>query len=112
SEECTINLMGDIYVKGRISFDDETQVYVDNSVGTTPPVIVANGSIVLGDSTLNVNASQTGATFISFLSSDSVCSDSPSCNMLDSPSKLQSSQGIRAINIDSDIRFRDVTVWA
>ncbi len=112
AEECTIHIQGDIYVKGSINFDNETRVYVSDSVGGVPPVFIANGSVILEDSTLYVNSQQTGATFISFKSSDSACSNSPTCNELDSPSKLQASQSVLSVELNDDVSFRDATVWA
>ena len=77
---CTIDLKGNVYITGNLVIDGAATINVDNSLGTTRPVILVDGTItVAGSSAIQENSSGTGVEFISF---DSNASCGSSCTSL------------------------------
>lgn len=66
---CKLTIKGNVYITGNLTIGGAAQIKVDNSVGATRPVIVADGKITVGGSaSITANSSGTGAEFISFAS--------------------------------------------
>lgn len=67
AHSCTIILKGNVYITGNLTLDGSARILVDDSVGTTRPVILVDGKItVKGSSNIIANSSGTGAKLISF----------------------------------------------
>lgn len=79
---CNMTINGNVYIAGNLNMNNTT-IRVPESAGRTRPVIVVNGKITTAHFT-NVRANSYGTTpyFISFFSSNAVCSNSPSCTTL------------------------------
>ena len=76
---CNYDITGNIYIDGNLTIDGATQIKVDNSLGTTMPVILVKGTINVGGSgSIIENSDNTGAEFISIDSNDSACNTSTS----------------------------------
>lgn len=81
---CTMTLMGDVYIQGDLTIKSGTRINV-NTVGGRKPVVVVNGKITVEAGVQIVgNTSDNFATFMSFWSTDSSCSSSPSCTSISS----------------------------
>lgn len=66
---CNITIKGNVYITGTLTIGGAAHIKVDASVGTTRPIIVADGKITVGGSAaITANSSGTGAEFISFAS--------------------------------------------
>ncbi|CAN5119941.1 hypothetical protein BH09PAT3_BH09PAT3_2820 [soil metagenome] len=66
---CNITIKGNVYITGTLTIGGAATVRVDNSVGTTRPIILADGKITVGNSaSISTNASATGAELVSFAS--------------------------------------------
>lgn len=74
---CNLIITGNVYITGNLTLDGAAKITVANSVGTTRPVVIVDGTINAGGAAqLIANSSGTGIEFISFKSSASC---SPSC---------------------------------
>lgn len=70
---CNVTIKGNVYITGTLNVGGAATLRIDNSVGTTRPVIVADGKITMdGSAAVAANSSGTGAEFISF-ASNAVC---------------------------------------
>ncbi len=103
---CTVNLSGDVWVDGNLTFGNNARMVVPNSLGTTLPVIMADGSggIVIGNNgTVQTNSSGTGIYFIAYWSS--ACSvggeTPPNCSTLNG-SALKNSQDQVRIDLSNN----------
>lgn len=77
---CNLVIKGNVYITGNLDIGGAARITVDNSVGTTRPVIMVDGKITVGGSAqLIANSSGTGMEFISFKSSASC---NPNCTSL------------------------------
>jgi Tfp pilus assembly protein PilX len=66
---CNVTIKGNVYITGTLTIGGAAHIKVDDSVGATRPVIVADGKITVGGSAaITANSSGTGAEFISFAS--------------------------------------------
>lgn len=93
---CDLTVSGNVYITGNLTIDGAAKIHVPDSVGTTRPVIIVDGTITVGGSaSLLANSSGTGIEFISFKSSASC---SPGCTSL-SGNDLKTSQGTQTISI-------------
>lgn len=64
---CTVNVVGDVWVTGNITFGNNSKIVISNSLGTTRPIIMIDGSagLVTGNNSLiTPNSFGTGAEFI------------------------------------------------
>ena len=74
---CNVTIDGNAYITGNLTLGGAMTFNVANSVGSTPPVVLVNGTISLGGSAaVNENSSGTGIEFVSMDSNDSACNSS------------------------------------
>lgn len=96
SSSCNLIIKGNVYITGNLTIGGAARITVDNSVGTTRPVVMVDGTIDVGGSAqLIANSSGTGVEFISFKSSASC---NPNCLSL-SGNDLKTSSGTQTISI-------------
>jgi Tfp pilus assembly protein PilX len=103
---CNITINGNVYITGDLTLSQNSQITVSNSVGTTRPVVIVDGTITVQQGvTLQPNSAQTSVKFISFQSCSSGflpnnCNPScnPDCTSL-TPTQLKTSQSIQTVNI-------------
>lgn len=70
SSSCDLTISGNVYITGTLTIGGAAKITVANSVGTTRPVFVVDGTINAGGSgSLIANSSGTGIQFISFSNS-------------------------------------------
>jgi hypothetical protein len=93
---CIVTVTGNVYITGNLSIGGSSQINVANSAGSTPPVIIVDGTISVGGSAAMVsNSSGTGIEFISF---DSAASCGASCTSI-SGNDLYNSQKLQTIDL-------------
>ncbi len=93
---CTLIITGDVYITGNLDFGGSLRVRIDDSLGTTRPVIMTDGNITIGgSSTLIPNSSGTSAQFISYRSS-AACT--PNCTDI-TGTDLKTSQNLTTVNV-------------
>ena len=69
---CNVTVKGNAYITGNLTINGASTMTVDNSLGTTRPVVIVDGTITVGGSAAMVaNSSGTGIEFISFKSAAS-----------------------------------------
>jgi hypothetical protein len=96
ASSCNLTIKGNVYITGNLDIGGAARITVDNSVGTTRPIVIVDGKITVGGSAqLIANSSGTGVEFISFKSSASC---SPNCTSL-SGNGLKTSSGTETVNI-------------
>lgn len=71
---CTYDIKGNVYIPGNLTIGGAAKIEIDNSNGTTMPVILTGGTINVGGSADIVeNSDNTGGDFISIDSNDATC---------------------------------------
>ena len=66
---CKVRIMGNVYITGTLTINGAATITVDNSLGTTPPIILADGKIQMnGSGGILTNSSGTSIKFISWAS--------------------------------------------
>lgn len=99
---CTVKINGNVWIDGSFTPGNNGKVAVQDSLGTTMPDIVVDGS---GGITLNNNATVvpnnlgTGAEMLTFWSADTSCS--PDCSSI-TGTDLYTSQNTQTINLDNN----------
>lgn len=97
SSSCDLTINGDAYITGNLDIGGAAKIRVSNSVGTTRPTIIVDGTISTGGSAqIIANSSGTGIHFISFKSSASC---SPNCTSL-SGNDLKTSQSLTTVTVN------------
>ena len=96
SSSCDLTVTGNVYITGNLTIGGAAKIRVADSVGTTRPVVIVDGTITTGGSASFIsNSSGTGIEFISF---KSPASCSPSCTSL-SGNDLKTSQGTTTVTV-------------
>jgi len=99
---CNVVIKGDAYITGDLNIGGAATIKIDDSVGTTRPVIVVDGKITLGGSArILANSQGTGAQFISWKSS-AACN--PNCTAV-TGTELKTSQALETINIGGAVNL-------
>ena len=105
---CNVDIKGNVWITGNLTINGASQIKVDDSVGTTRPVVMVDGTITIGGSAAMVaNSSGTGIEFISFDSSDSCTTGTTSgtyCSSL-TGNDLKTSQSIQTINVGGSVNL-------
>ncbi|MDB5166395.1 MAG: hypothetical protein JWM37_467 [Candidatus Saccharibacteria bacterium] len=99
---CNIVISGDVYITGNLNIGGASRITVADTVGTTRPNIIVDGTITVGGSaSLVSNASGTGIQFISFKSS-APCN--PDCTTV-SGNDLKTSQALQTVTIGGSVNL-------
>jgi len=111
---CKLTIDGNVYITGNLSVGGAARITVANSVGTTRPVIIADGTISVGGSAAMIaNSSGTGIEFISFENSTGDSSATPTGNNLYSSQQEQNVTVSGAVNLPGmifDAYWSEVTL--
>jgi len=99
SNSCVVTILGDVWITGTLTTSNSTQLVVSDSLGTTRPTIMIDGSVVnfRNSSLLKSNASSTGFQIITYRSSPSC---SPDCSDV-TGQELYNSRNLTTINLDN-----------
>jgi len=93
---CDVTITGNAYITGNLTINGAATIRISDSVGTTRPVVMVDGTITVGGSAQFIaNSSGTGVHFISFKSS-AACS--PECTSL-SGNDLKTSQQLLTVDL-------------
>jgi Tfp pilus assembly protein PilX/type II secretory pathway component PulJ len=96
ASSCDLTLTGNVYITGTLTIGGAAIVRTADSLGTTRPVVIVDGTITTGGSGgMTANSSGTGAEFISFKSS-APCN--PSCTSV-TGTDLKTSQALQTVTI-------------
>lgn len=96
ASSCDLTLTGDVYITGNLTIGGAAKIRAAESVGTTRPVIIVDGTIsAAGSGGLIANSYGTGVEFISFKSSASC---SPNCTSV-TGTDLKTSQGLQTVTV-------------
>lgn len=96
SSSCDLTITGNVYITGNLTIGGAAKIRVADSLGTTRPVVIVDGTITAGGSASMIsNSSGTGIEFISF---KSTASCSPACTSL-SGNDLKTSQGTTTVTV-------------
>jgi hypothetical protein len=99
---CNVVIKGDAYISGDLTIGGAAKITVDNSVGTTRPVIVVDGKITVGGSgQIIANSSGTGIQFVSFKSNASCAS---ACTTM-TGAQLKATQSLETINVGGAVNL-------
>ena len=96
ASSCDLTITGNVYITGDLTIGGAAKIRVADSVGTTRPVIIVDGTIsAAGSGGLIANSYGTGVEFISFKSS-APCN--PNCTSV-TGTDLKTSQNIQTVSI-------------
>ncbi|HWB39465.1 MAG TPA: hypothetical protein VG604_04500 [Candidatus Saccharimonadales bacterium] len=100
SSTCKVTVSGNVYITGNLSLSGSSLMTVANSLGTTRPVIIVDGTVsISGASILTENSSGTGIEFISFKSSNSCTTSTTAYCSSISGNDLYNSMGTQTVTI-------------
>lgn len=109
SSSCDLTITGDVYVTGNFTIGGGATVKIADSVGTTVPKIVVDGTVNLGGGgRVIANSSGTSAQVISF---KSTASCNPNCTSV-TGTNLRTSQDQQNVVVDGGGSYPGVGVWA
>lgn len=109
SSSCDLTITGDVYVTGNFKIDGGATVRIANSLGTTVPKIIVDGTInVGGGGRVIANASGTSAQIISYKST-AACS--PNCTNV-TGTDLYNSRSQQNVIVDGGGSYAGLGVWA
>lgn len=96
SSSCDLTITGNVYITGNLDIGGAARIRIADSLGTTRPIIIVDGTITAGGSaSLIPNSSGTAAHLISFRSSASC---SPNCSSV-TGTDLKNSQNLTTVNV-------------
>jgi hypothetical protein len=98
---CTVKINGNVWITGSLTPGNNSKLAVQNTLGSTMPDIVIDGSgglTLSNNATVQTNSSGTGVEFLTFWSS-AACS--PDCSSV-TGTDLFSSQNTQTINLDNN----------
>ncbi len=102
SGSCNLTITGNAYITGNLDIGGAARITVANSVGTTRPVVMVDGTInITGSAQMVANNVGTGIQFISFKSSASC---SPECTSL-SGNDLKTSQQLLTVDVGGGVNL-------
>lgn len=105
ASSCDVTINGDAYITGNLTIGGAAKIRVSDSVGTTRPVVIVDGTISVGGSgSIIPNSYGTGVQFISFKSSASC---SPACTSL-SGNDLKASQSLLTVDVSGAVNLPGV----
>jgi hypothetical protein len=90
---CKITINGNVYIPGNLSIGGAAAIKVADTVGSTRPIIVVDGTVTVGGSaSLAANSSGTGMDFVSFKNSTGDASQTPTGTNLYNSQQMQNVQ--------------------
>lgn len=99
---CDITINGNAYITGNLSIGGASKIRVANSLGTTRPVVIVDGTITVnGSAQMIANDSGTGIQFISFRST-AACS--PNCINI-TGTDLKNSQNLETVTVNGGVNL-------
>lgn len=102
---CDITITGNVYITGNLTLGGASKIRVANSLGSTRPVVIVDGTINVGGSaSILANNLGTGVEFISF---KSTASCSPNCTSV-TGNDLKSSQALQTISVGGAVNLPGV----
>jgi hypothetical protein len=102
SSSCEVTIYGDAYITGNFDLGGSAKITVAESVNTTRPVVVVDGTITVGGSgRIIANSKGTGIHFVSFKSS-ATCS--PACTTV-TGTDLYNSKNLTTVNIGGAVNL-------
>lgn len=100
---CQLTINGNVYVTGNLTVGGAAQIKVADSLGSTRPVVIVDGTITVGGSASMVaNSTGTGIEFISFKNA----TGDPAATM--TGTNLKTSQGIQTISVGGSVNLPGV----
>jgi Tfp pilus assembly protein PilX len=111
SNSCTITVKGNVWITGSLSVSNSAKMIVDNSLGTTVPNIMVDGSggaTFSNNSQLVSNASSTGFEIYTFYSKASC---SPDCSNV-AGTDLANSRSITTISLNNSASAPNTIFYA
>jgi len=97
---CDITISGNAYITGNLDIGGAAKIRVADSLGTTRPTVIVDGTITVGGSaSMIANSSGTGIQFISFKNS----TGNPAATV--TGTDLKTSQGIQTINVGGAVNL-------
>ncbi len=111
SGNCTAKINGNAWISGSLSINNNAKLAIQNTVGSTQPDIVVDGSGGLSmnnNSQVQVNSSNTGAEFLTFYST-AACS--PECTSV-TGTDLYNSQNITTISLNNNSSMPNSVIYA
>lgn len=103
---CNVTINGDAWITGNLTIGGASTITVANSLGTTRPVVMVDGTITVdGSAAMIANSSGTGIEFISFDSTNS-CTTSTTdyCSSL-TGNDLWASQQLQTISVGGAVNL-------
>lgn len=102
---CDVTITGNVYITGNLDLGGASKIRIANSLGTTRPTVIVDGTITVGGSaSVIANSSGTGVQFISF---KSTASCSPSCTSV-TGNDLKNSQALQTISVGGAVNLPGV----
>lgn len=106
---CNLTITGDVYISGNLTVGGGSTIRIADSLGTTIPRIVVDGTVNLGSGgKVLANSSGTSAQIISYRSTASC---SPSCANV-TGTDLYNSRNQQNVTVDGGGSFPGLGVWA
>lgn len=109
ASSCDLTITGDVYITGNFTVDGGATIRIADSLGTTVPKIVVDGTVNLGGGgRILTNASGTAAQIISYRST-AACN--PNCTNV-TGTDLYNSQNQQNVTVNGGGTYPGVGVWA
>jgi hypothetical protein len=111
SNGCKVTVSGNVWITGNLSLGNSSQLIVPNSLGTTQPVIMVDGSNgfdLSNNAALVSNSNNTGFEVITYWSSASC---SPDCSSVTGPD-LNSSRSVETISMNNNATAPNSILYA
>jgi hypothetical protein len=110
SNTCQVTVMGDVWITGTLEVRNSARLIVDNSLGTTRPNLMVDGSVVnlRNSAELRSNSSSTGFQLITYRSSPSC---SPDCANVTGV-ELYNSRNLTTINMQQSAAAANTILYA
>jgi hypothetical protein len=102
SNNCRVTVQGNVWITGTLTMNQSSRLIVADTLGTTVPVIMVDGSggaTFSNASALVANSSNTGFEIITFWSAASSCS--PDCSSV-TGTNLYNSRNVTTINLQNN----------
>lgn len=103
NNNCNLRITGNVYITGNLVIDGNARVTIDNSVSSTRPIIITDGTIsITGNTSFIANNLGTGAQFISFKSTLACTTAAPGATCEPTGTDLKNSQELETVTLDGN----------